>query len=68
MGRYLLSKDLGLRGVPLGHISKYLTILENGARMVIGVVAFVGRRGVCRDVRTELGRAQGKGLGSLWLP
>lgn len=68
MGRYLLSKDLVLGGVPLGHISKYLTILENGARMVIGVIAFVGSRGVRQDLRTELGRAQRKNLGSLLLP
>lgn len=43
LGRYLFFKDLVLEEPPLGHISKYLTILENGAWMVIEVIAFVGR-------------------------
>lgn len=31
---FLLFKDLVLESPPLGHIPKYLTILENGAWMV----------------------------------
>lgn len=34
MVSFLLFKDLVLKSPPLGHISKYLTILENGACMV----------------------------------
>jgi len=58
---FLLSKDLVSEESLLGHISKYLTILENGAWMV-------GRSGVWGDGRTGLGRADGTYLGSSLRP
>lgn len=52
----------------LGHISEYLTILENGAWMVIGVTAFVGRSGMWDVFEERVGVGKGKYLGSWLLP
>ena len=48
LGRFffLFFKDLVSEESLLDHISKYLTILENGAWMVTGVTAVVGRSGM----------------------
>lgn len=57
LGRYffLLFKDLVSEESLLAHISKYLTILENGAWMVVGVTAFVGRSGMWCGLRRSWG-------------
>ena len=39
-------ENSGFRGEPF-ESRKYLTILESRARMVIGVIAFVGKSGFC---------------------
>lgn len=61
---FLLFKDLVSEESLQGHVSKYLTILEKRAWMVIGVIAFVGRSGAWCGLRNELGRGEGKYFGS----
>lgn len=62
LGRYfffLLFKDVVSEESLLGHISKYLTILENGAWMVTGVTAVVGRSGMwCGLGKSWVGRGK----------
>lgn len=63
----------GFGGAPLGHISKYLAILENGARMVIAAIASCGRSGTCglkieveREPIGGLSCCPGLGAGSVY--
>ena len=56
---FLFFKDLVSEESLLGHISKYLTILENGAWMVTGVTAVVGRSGMwCGLGKSWVGRGK----------